>query len=239
MSNVLYNILQESLNLWLAVAPYLLLGMFIAGVLHAFLGEHFIGRHLGDGGFISILKATLFGIPLPLCSCGVIPVAASLKKEGASKSAVLSFLVSTPTTGVDSILATYSLMGPLFALFRPLAAFVSGIAIGGFNRLFQPETEKTGGHLHPPIPSRFKVKEVFRYGFIELAEDIGKWVLLGVVAGGFLTVAIPDGLFSRYLAVSFLDFFIMLLLAIPLYVCATGSIRFTSAPRAPFPLRRL
>jgi uncharacterized membrane protein YraQ (UPF0718 family)/copper chaperone CopZ len=229
MSNVLYNILQESLNLWLAVAPYLLLGMFIAGVLHAFLGEHFIGRHLGDGGFISILKATLFGIPLPLCSCGVIPVAASLKKEGASKSAVLSFLVSTPTTGVDSILATYSLMGPLFALFRPLAAFVSGIAIGGFNRLFQPETEKTGGHLHPPIPSRFKVKEVFRYGFIELAEDIGKWVLLGVVAGGFLTVAIPDGLFSRYLAVPFLDFFIMLVLAIPLYVCATGSIPIAAA----------
>jgi len=151
MFSLLYHILQESVNLWLAVAPYLLLGMFIAGVLHAFLGEHFVGRHLG-GGFKSILKATLFGIPLPLCSCGVIPVAASLKKEGASKSAVLSFLVSTPTTGVDSILATYSLMGPLFALFRPLAAFVTGITIGGFNRLFHPEEKKVGGHPHPPLP---------------------------------------------------------------------------------------
>ncbi|RKY70221.1 MAG: hypothetical protein DRP97_04085 [Candidatus Latescibacterota bacterium] len=229
MFNILYNILRESLNLWLALAPYLLLGMFIAGVLHAFLGEHFVERHLGGGGFKSILKATLFGIPLPLCSCGVIPVAASLKKEGASKSAVLSFLVSTPTTGVDSILATYSLMGPLFALFRPLAAFVSGIAIGGFNWLFHSEERKVGGHPHPPLPSRFKVKEVFRYGFIELAEDIGKWLLLGVIAGAILTVAIPEGLLTRTLAVPFLPFLIMLVLAIPLYVCATGSIPIAAA----------
>jgi len=229
MFNLLYNVLQESLKLWMAVAPYLLLGMFIAGILHAFLGEHFVGRHLGSGGFKSILKATLFGIPLPLCSCGVIPVAASLKKEGASKSAVLSFLVSTPTTGVDSILATYSLMGPLFALFRPLAAFVSGIVIGGFNRLFHPEEKKVGGHPHPPLPSRFKVKEVFRYGFMELAEDIGKWLLVGVVAGGILTVVIPQELLTGYLSYPFLHFLVILALAIPLYVCATGSIPIAAA----------
>ncbi|MBL7074201.1 permease [candidate division KSB1 bacterium] len=227
---LLYQILQESVDLWLAISPYLLLGMFIAGVLHAFLGENFVGRHLGDGGFKSILKATLFGIPLPLCSCGVIPVAASLKKEGASKSAVLSFLVSTPTTGVDSILATYSLMGPLFAIFRPLAAFVSGITIGVFNRLYNREEEKKANtHSHSPLPSPFKLKEVFRYGFVELAEEIGKWLLVGVVAGGILTVAIPEGLLTRYLPYPALQFFIMLALAIPLYVCATGSIPIAAA----------
>jgi uncharacterized membrane protein YraQ (UPF0718 family)/copper chaperone CopZ len=230
MFNLLYNILQESAELWLAVAPYLLLGMFIAGVLHAFLGQNFIGRHLGGSGFKSILKATLFGIPLPLCSCGVIPVAASLRKEGASKSAVLSFLVSTPTTGVDSILATYSLLGPLFVIFRPLAAFLTGITIGVFNWLFNPEKEKKVSlHPHPPLPSPFRVKEIFRYGFVELAEEIGKWLLVGVVAGGTLTVVVPQELLTRYLSHPALHFFIMLALAIPLYVCATGSIPIAAA----------
>lgn len=230
MLDLFYNILQESTRLWMAVAPYLLLGMFIAGILHAFLGQNFIVRHLGGGAFASILKATVFGIPLPICSCGVIPVAASLKKEGASKSSVLSFLVSTPTTGVDSILATYSLLGPLFAIFRPLAAFISGITIGVFNRIFNPEVEKPASvHHHPPLPSHFKVKEVFRYGFLELAEDIGKWMLLGVVLGGILTVAIPEDLLARHLSQPVLHFLIMLALAIPLYVCATGSIPIAAA----------
>jgi len=230
MFNLLYNVLQESLKLWLALAPYLLLGMFIAGVLHSFLGQRFIGRHLGDGGLKSVLKATLFGIPLPLCSCGVIPVAASLRKEGASKSSVLSFLVSTPTTGVDSILATYSLLGPLFAIFRPLAAFLTGITIGAFNWFFNPETEKkVNPHPHPRLPSPFKVKEVFRYGFVELAEEIGKWLLVGVVAGGILIVVIPQELLTGYLSYPFLHFLVMLALAIPLYVCATGSIPIAAA----------
>lgn len=224
------SILRESVRLWMAVAPYLLLGMFIAGILHAFLGRGFIARHLGGGAFGSILKATVFGIPLPICSCGVIPVAASLKKEGASKSATLSFLVSTPTTGVDSIFATYSLLGPLFAIFRPLAAFVSGITIGGLSLLFNPEKEKKAGfHRHPPLPSPFKIKEVFRYGFGEMAADIGKWLLVGVVIGGVLTVVIPEDMLTGYFSHPFLQFLVMLALAIPLYVCATGSIPIAAA----------
>lgn len=230
MIDFFYNILRESTLLWMVVAPYLLLGMFIAGILHAFLGQDFIARHLGGGAFGSILKATLFGIPLPICSCGVIPVAASLKKEGASKSATLSFLVSTPTTGVDSIFATYSLMGPLFAIFRPLAAFVSGITIGILNLLFNPDKEKTvDSHHHPPLPSPFKIKEVFRYGFVELAEDIGKWLLVGVIIGGILTAIIPENMLTGYLSYPFLHFLIMLVIAIPLYVCATGSIPIAAA----------
>jgi uncharacterized membrane protein YraQ (UPF0718 family) len=230
MIDLLYNIFRESTFLWMAVAPYLLLGMFIAGILHAFLGQNFIVRHLGEGGFGSILKATVFGIPLPICSCGVIPVAASLRKEGASKSATLSFLVSTPTTGVDSIFTTYSLMGPLFAIFRPLAAFVSGITIGIFSLLFDPEKKKTAdSHYHPPLPSPFKIKEVFRYGFVELAEDIGKWLLVGVIIGGILTAVIPENMLIGYLSYPFLHFLIMLVIAIPLYVCATGSIPIAAA----------
>lgn len=231
MIDLLINIFKESANLWFAMAPYLLLGMFIAGILHVFLGPEFISRHLGGTGFGSILKATLFGIPLPVCSCGVIPVAASLTKEGASKSSTLSFLVSTPTTGVDSIAATYSLMGPLFALFRPVAALFAGITVGIFNRIFNPEKQKKKykKHNHPTRISYFKIKEVFKYGFIELSGDIGKWLLIGVFIGGILTAAIPQNLFLTVLPYPFLHFLVMLLIAIPLYVCATGSIPIATA----------
>jgi len=227
----LYAILKESVSLWLAMSPYLLLGMFIAGILHVFLGTNIISRHLGGSAFGSIAKATIFGIPLPICSCGVIPVAASLKNEGASRSATLSFLVSTPTTGVDSVLATYSLMGPLFAVFRPVAAFFSGITVGILNRIMNPEKmiEKQEEHDHPPQAPHRKIKEVFRYGFLELSEDIGKWLLVGMIIGGILTVAIPQDLVIRFLSYPVLHFFIMLILAIPLYVCATGSIPIAAA----------
>lgn len=231
ITEFLSDFLKESVNLWLAMAPYLLMGLFIAGILHVFLGTSLVSRHLGKSAFGSIVKATLFGIPLPICSCGVIPVAASLRKEGASKSATLSFLVSTPTTGVDSIMATYSLMGPLFAVFRPIAAFFSGLTIGVLNHFFNKEKinismDKPFERKHLP---RGKIKEVFRYGFVELAEDIGKWLLVGVVIGGVLTVAIPRDFILGFLSYPWLHFLIMLVIAIPLYVCATGSIPIAAA----------
>jgi len=231
MIEILINILKESVYLWMAMAPYLLMGMLFAGILHVFLGTEFISRHLGGRALSSITKATLFGIPLPICSCGVIPVAASLKKEGASKSATLSFLVSTPTTGVDSIMATYSLMGPLFAIFRPIAAFFSGITIGALNHFFNREKEKPTKPKQKThkLPTHHKIKEVFSYGFLELAEDIGKWLVIGVVIGGFLTAIIPQDLVLQYFSSPWLHFVVMLLLAIPLYVCATGSIPIAAA----------
>ena len=226
MFSVLNEIIIESVNLWMAMSPYLLLGMFIAGILHVFLGEDFISNHLGGNAFSSIAKATLFGIPLPICSCGVIPVAASLDNDGASKSATLSFLVSTPTTGVDSIMATYSLMGPLFAIFRPIAAFLGGIIIGVLNYFFNPEKNEKKVHKKRKYtqPKHLKIIEAFKYGFIELAEDIGKWLLIGVVIGGILSVVIPTDLFLNRFSSPLFHFVIMLVLAIPLYVCATGSI---------------
>lgn len=230
MIDLLVNIFNASVDLWLAVAPYLLLGLFVAGLLHAFLGSDFIAHHLGKGRFTSILKATVLGIPLPLCSCGVIPVAASLRREGANRSATLSFLVSTPTTGVDSIAATYSLMGPLFAVFRPIAAFFSGMTIGLVNAIFNPEKEsKPLEHNHGGLSTGFRLKTVFQYGFIELAEDIGKWLIFGVMIGGVLTVVIPENLILKHFANPLVHFIIMLFIAIPLYVCATGSIPIAAA----------
>lgn len=179
------DFIRESISLWLEVSPYLLLGMFIAGLLHVFLGKEFISRHLGKGGIASVVKATIFGIPL-VCSCGVIPLASSLQKDGAHKSSVLSFLVSTPTTGVDSILATYSLMVPLFAIFRPLGALISGIIVGGINYLFEGKTEETKltpVHNHPKVKIKFRIKdETGQAFFIQLFDNNNNYCFVsGVV----------------------------------------------------------
>ena len=225
MPNIL-NFLKESVYLWLEISPYLLLGMLIAGIIHSFLGKEFISRHLGRGGFISIIKAVLFGVPLPVCSCGVIPLASSLEKDGAHRSSVLSFLVSTPTTGVDSILATYSLMGPLFAVFRPLGAVISGITVGITDYLVSGRKKKSASvrsHTHKEIKISFKMHEVLRFGFYEIPQDIGKWLILGVLLGGFISAVFPKDLFARFFSFPW-DFLVAFMVGIPLYVCATGSI---------------
>lgn len=219
-----YQLLGGSLKLWVEMSPYLLLGMFIGGLIHAFLREGFITEHLGTASFSSVLKATLLGIPLPLCSCGVIPVAVTLHQQGASRGAVLAFMTSTPNTGVDSILATYSLLGPLFAIFRPLASLLSGLVVGTLAFLFTDE--KVKGQkcpvAHRSYANRFF--EAFRYSFMELPKDIGKWLVLGVLVGGALGAFVPQGALEPLREQQFLEFLAVLGVSVPLYVCATGSI---------------
>ncbi|MGL1902095.1 MAG: SO_0444 family Cu/Zn efflux transporter [Fibrobacterales bacterium] len=129
------DLLKEIVLVFVEMAPYLVFGFLFAGVLHVFVKKEVILKHLGASSVGSVIKASLFGVPLPLCSCSVIPTAISLKKSGASNASVLSFLLSTPLTGVDSIVATYGVLGPVFAIFRPIAAFLIGI-IGGIVALF-------------------------------------------------------------------------------------------------------
>jgi len=127
---IIQGILISSFKLLAAMAPFLLFGFLFAGILNEFISADKIARHLGKRSFASVIKAALFGIPLPLCSCGVIPPTMALRKSGASRGAVLSFLIATPTSGVDSIFATYSLLGPFFAAYRVAASFVAGIFSG-------------------------------------------------------------------------------------------------------------
>jgi uncharacterized membrane protein YraQ (UPF0718 family) len=231
---MIFSFLKEAVNLWMQMAPFLLLGLVIAGILHVFIGKDFISRQLGKTGIVPIIKATILGVPLPVCSCGIVPLASFLKKDGAHKSNVLSFLVSTPTTGIDSILATYSLLGPVFTIFRPLAAMLSGVTVGGLDYLLERVKERKG-----VIPAKIEIqdrresrrgaryaptiREFLRYSFFEIPQDIGRWLILGTLLGAAIASFVPKDLVDKYFMVPW-DFFIALIVGIPLYVCATGSI---------------
>ncbi|MBU1086141.1 MAG: permease [Candidatus Omnitrophica bacterium] len=226
MSDLILNFITECFHLWIEMAPYLLFGMSMAGLLHIFLGKELITEHLGKPGIWSVIKATLLGVPLPVCSCGVVPIASSLEKEGAHKSSIMAFLVSTPTTGVDSIFATYSLLGPLFALFRPLAAIISGITLGVADYLVEGKNIKqkeVPQHDHPPVHIIFKWKEFLKYSFYEIPQDIGQALIIGIAIGAAISAFIPQSFFERFFFFP-VDFLVALLIGIPLYVCSTGSI---------------
>jgi len=223
---------QVAVEFWLALckmAPYLLFGFFVAGVLSVWVSPRFVEQHLG-GGLASVVKASILGIPLPLCSCGVIPVAASLRRHGASSGATTSFLISTPQTGVDSLLVTYSMLGGVLALFRPIAAFVSGVLGGALvNILHAGDDDRTniaaGGEdaceTHPP---RSRWVQMLQYGFITLPADIGRALLVGLLLAGAITAFVPAEWFGSVFGRGFGAMVAMLILGIPFYVCATASV---------------
>lgn len=215
--------------LLMEMAPYLLLGFFVAGILHVCVPGTFYRKYLSENNFSAVLGSVMLGVPLPLCSCGVIPTAISLRKEGVSRGAVIAFLIATPQTGVDSILATGSLLGWSFAFFRPLVAIFTGLAAGILGNQFASEKEflgkKTRDAAIKTIPSDSPWwKEIFRYGFVEMMADIGKWLVVGLILAAMITVLIPDGFFSSFSDNPWLGMFVVLLVSIPMYVCATGSI---------------
>ena len=207
------------------MSPYLLLGFLIAGVLSVVISPASVQKNLGGKGLFPIVKASLFGIPLPLCSCGVIPVATSLYKHGANRSATTSFLISTPQTGVDSILVTYSLLGPIFAIFRPIAALLAGIVGGLAVELADNGSES---NIKPAKDADNGDKSIFRriyeYGFISLPQDIGKPLILGIVVAAMISLVIPDDFFASYLGTGFMGLIIIMFAGIPIYVCATASV---------------
>ena len=205
-------------------APYLLLGFLIAGVLHAFVNDAFIQNNLLGNKFVNIVKATLIGIPLPLCSCGVIPVAMSLYKKGASKSATTSFLISTPQTGVDSIMMTYAMflpILPIFIFFRPIAALIAGLLGGVLVKFFDNETQS---EIKECTHENKSLKDVFTYGFITLPQDIAKPLLIGILFASIIALKPPGDLFNSYIPSGIFELLSILILSIPLYVCATASI---------------
>jgi len=216
------------------MSPYLLFGFGVAGILSVWISADVVERHLGGAGFWQVFKASLFGVPLPLCSCGVIPVSMSLHKHGASKGATVSFLLSTPQTGADSILVTYSLMGPIFAIFRPLAAFVTGLfggclinAVENHDSHSPPQTkpectETCCSHKH----KQSRLVRAFKHGFITLPADIGRSMLIGLFIAALISALVPENYFAGKLTGGnhILSMLIMMVVGIPIYVCATASV---------------
>ncbi len=219
------------------MSPYLLFGFLVAGVLSVLVKPETVERHLGGRGVWQAFKAAIFGVPLPLCSCGVIPVAASLRRHGASPAATTSFLISTPQTGVDSILVTYSLLGPVFAVFRPVVAFLSGIAGGIFVNFFG--YEKGGApDAHPACTAeccggagsrRGGLAQALRYGFVTLPRDINKALIVGILVAGAISAAVPEDFFAGVLGGGIVSMLVMMAIGIPIYVCATASVPIAAA----------
>lgn len=206
----------------LELAPWLLLGALVAGLLHVLLPPGFVRRSLQ--GRAGVFKAVALGVPLPLCSCGVIPAGLGLKRDGASDGASVAFLISTPQTGVDSILVSASMLGWPFALFKVASAAVLGI-IGGL---------LSGSGQEPSVPeSKDKARPKWRAGVahsVEMLRSIWGWLAFGVLASAAITVLVPAGsLTSLNAAGGLLAMGAVLAISVPLYVCATASVPIAAA----------
>lgn len=254
MLTFLNSFLHNTWDLVAEMAPYLLFGFAVAGVLHNMIRKDFVQRWLGKPGLGSVIKASVLGVPMPLCSCSVIPVAASLHKSGATRGATASFLSSTPQTGVDSIMATYALLGGLFTAVRVLVAFVCGIVTGYLIELLckEPEKDKEAAPAFQPmagatftmsqtaatssIPvetksccaSRAAPKnnpmEAVRYGFVTLPADLARALIIGLLLAGLITTLMPEDMLSGSLSSGPLAFLLATAISLPLYVCSTASI---------------
>lgn len=251
---------DEFVTLFAEMAPFLLLGFLLAGVIHVWIPNHLYIPKISKPTFMSVLWAALFGVPLPICSCGVIPTSIAIRREGASKGASVSFLISTPATGVDSILATYSLLGLPFAILRPIAAFATALFGGVLTNVATrgecdvdvakvTDTTKNveekccedadencscggygkcshdGEHSHVGKSSVVhRINETLRYGFVDMVSNVSKWLCIGLVLGALIAAFVPNDFFLALREYPVLCMLAVLVLAMPMYTCATGSI---------------
>jgi uncharacterized membrane protein YraQ (UPF0718 family)/copper chaperone CopZ len=209
---------------------YMTIGLVLVGVLNIFIKKQWIAKHLGGAGIWPIIKASIMGVPLPLCSCGVVPTGLYLKDQGASSPSAISFLISTPQTGADSIIATYGLMGPLFAWYRPIAAFVSGVVGGIAVRLFGDKDYNSIGDAQNSdeevkAPLKKRAVSSFKYAFGEFLDGIALHFLIGLVIAAVISVVIPaDFIASIGLGSGIVSMLIMIAIGAPMYICSTSSI---------------
>jgi len=240
---LIFRIVMASWDLLLEASIFVVFGLLVSGFLKVFLDPGMVARHLGRGRFASVFKAAILGIPIPLCSCGVLPAALSLKKQGANNGATTAFMISTPESGVDSIAITYALMDPIMTVARPIVAFCTAAVAGIAENLLG---YKKGARLQAPdlkcpvdgccdgtdCPSEIhkhhhsiwqKAGAGMRYAFTDFWGDLAAWFLFGILLAGVITTVIPGDFFSRYLGSGLSAMLLMLAVGIPLYICATAS----------------
>jgi hypothetical protein len=242
-SSFFINVLAASWDMLLDSSVYILFGILVGGLLKMFLSTEYVAHHLGKGRFRSVVKAALFGIPIPLCSCGVLPAAASLKKQGANNGAITAFLISTPESGVDSISITYALLDPIMTLARPVAAFLTAMTAGFAENILNPPTSKKTETLrvscqvdnccdstdcsseeHKKHHSFYeKIKAGIGYAVGDLWGDLAGWFFIGIIIAGIITTLLPDELIESNLGGGLTSMLLMLVIGIPLYICATAS----------------
>lgn len=226
-------IFSYPLEVWrilLELAPSLLIGLMIAGLIHVLVPDGAIRRGLSGADLRSVVRASLVGVPLPLCSCGVIPTALGLRREGASRGAATAFMISTPQTGVDSILVTASFLGWPFAIFKLVAAFVTGVVGGVLVNKAVPEDapgQEAQKATSTPVAGTVwgRVRELFRYAIFDLLGAIHVWLLIGVLVAALITTFTPPDLFiGQRWAEGIVGMLVMLAISLPLYVCTTASV---------------
>jgi len=226
---IFWNLLVES-------APWLLIGYLLAGIISQVIPSEWVHKQLAKPGFVSIVKGALIGAPLPLCSCGVIPTALAVRKAGASKGATSSFLVATPETGVDSISFSYAVLGPVFAIARPIAALTSAIIAGVLVNSFDKEDEvaepvkaesscchsekKEQLETEPSLGK--KLISAVQYGYGRMISDTAKWLVIGLVAATIITAVVPQSFFLQW-GDGLLAMIVMVIVGLPMYICATAS----------------
>ncbi|MBV5316590.1 MAG: SO_0444 family Cu/Zn efflux transporter [Desulfobulbaceae bacterium] len=233
-----WNLLEQS-------SLYILMGLAVGGLLKVFLSPDYVAAHLGKGKFASVFKAALLGVPIPLCSCGVLPAAAQLKKQGANNGATTAFLISTPESGIDSIAISWALLDPILTIARPVAAFLSAFTAGVMENM----RSYREGALDAPKPllvlpalamacqgaccstgpgtmsrnSWKTIKDGMRYAVTDIWGDLAGWFFVGIVVAACITVLVPDDLITRLLGGGIGSMLLMLLVGIPMYICATAS----------------
>ena len=235
---IVWKILNEA-------AVFILAGFLIAALIEGFVSIGRIVRPLSEIRAKSVLLATLMGVPLPLCSCSVLPTALTLRRKGASKGSTLSFLISTPETSITSVLLTYALLGPMLAVFRPIAACLTAITAGLSEHFFEyrcralpEETSESGddcctvireqtshlsGDAQLEISGWFRFRSAMRFAFVDLFDDIFGWLLLGIIVAAAIQVWLPPQVLNQILGGPIQSMLLMLLIGVPLYVCAEAS----------------
>jgi uncharacterized membrane protein YraQ (UPF0718 family) len=236
-------------NIWavfLDTAFWLLIGLLAAGFIKSYISEKTMQRWVGGRGFGAVSRAALFGAPLPLCSCGVLPAAIGLYRSGASKEATISFLISTPETSIDSVAVTYALMGPVMAIYRPIAALMSAMVTGLMTAFVNEEpvkcndvaNEKAADCCHTePVEEKHsccgadevvvgqkpnRVLQSLRYAGSELLDDISTWMAIGIVIAGIMLTFIPPDWLAQW-GQGLTAMLVMLVVGVPMYICAVAS----------------
>lgn len=236
--------LGNTLSIALEAAPWLVLGLLAAGLIRAWLPAARLAPHLGGRGWKPVTRAAVLGAPLPLCSCAVLPAAFTLRRQGASRGATASFLVSTPETGVDSVALSWVLLGPFLAIARPVAALISAVATG----LIVDRSERataapdvataTGVDTHhcshgdtcryvhdvgSGVGGRWaRTMAGVRYAFTDMMDDLAPWLAAGIVLAGAVVTLVPPALLAEW-GSGPVAMALILVLAVPMYVCATAT----------------